>query len=189
MASILGASNTTVLLGDSANEAELKRQPLREFRVVHVAAHGIPSAKFPERSALLVHPADQEDGVLQAREILTLALDAALVTLSACDTGSGSLHGQDGVASLVRPFMAAGARTVVANLWAADDTFSLALMREFYRQLAAGLDVAGALRQAKLTMVERFGPQATPRLWSGVLAFGDGRARLAAGVTSASSKE
>ncbi len=66
-------------------------------------------------------------------------LNAELVTLSACDTGSGSLHGQDGVASLVRPFIAAGARTVVANLWTADDTFSLALMREFYRQLPQAL--------------------------------------------------
>ena len=61
-----------------------------------------------------------------------LRLRAQLVTLSACDTGSGSVHGQEGAASLVRPFIAAGARSVVASLWAMDDTFSLALMRDFY---------------------------------------------------------
>ena len=50
------------------------------------------------------------------------------------------------MSSLVRPFLAAGAHSVVANLWAADDQFSLSLMREFYRRLAAGADVADALR-------------------------------------------
>jgi CHAT domain-containing protein len=62
---------------------------------------------------------------------------------------------------------------VVANLWSADDTFSLAIMREFYRQLAAGVDKGEALRKAKLTMVRRFGPQAVPKLWSGLLMYGD----------------
>lgn len=181
---ILGAGQTTVLLGDAATEADVKRQPLHEFQVVHFAAHGIPSTKFPARSALLLRPAASEDGVLQAREILGLRLNADLVTLSACDTGSGSLHGQDGVSSLVRPFIAAGARTVVANLWAADDTFSLALMREFYRQLASGVDVAEALREAKLHMLELFGPRATPQLWSGVLAYGDGSGKLVGGSTA-----
>jgi hypothetical protein len=100
--------------------------------------------------------------------------DSAGTTLSACDTGTGVAHGQEGVSSLVRPFLAAGARTVVANLRTADDRFSLALMREFYWRLSAGADIAGALRGAKLRMIELFGPQAVPKLWSGVLAYGDG---------------
>ena len=64
---------------------------------------------------------------------------------------------------------------MVANLWAADDTFSLALMRAFYRQLATGTDIAMALRDAKREMIATFGPQAVPRLWSGVVAYGDAR--------------
>jgi CHAT domain-containing protein len=47
-------------------------------------------------------------------------------------------------------------------------------MREFYRQLAAGVDVAEAMRRSKLKMIERFGSDAVPKLWSGVLVFGDG---------------
>jgi CHAT domain-containing protein len=103
-----------------------------------------------------------------------MRIPVELVTLSACDTGTGTLHGEEGVSSLVRPFIAAGARTVVANLWSADDQFSLGLMREFYRQLADGTDIAGALRRAKLKMIEQFGRDATPKLWSGILAYGDG---------------
>ena len=159
-----------------ATEAAVKAQPLGDYRVLHLAAHGIVSTKVPARSALVLRPSETEDGLLQAREILNFRLNAALVTLSACDTSTGTAQGQDGVASLVRPFVAAGARAVVANLWAADDTFSAALMREFYRELARGVDIGESLRQAKLRMIQTFGPEATPRLWSGVLVHGDAAA-------------
>ena len=48
-------------------------------------------------------------------------------------------------------------------------------MRAFYRQLATGADIATALRDAKREMVTTFGPQAVPKLWSGVVAYGDAR--------------
>lgn len=174
----LGEARSTLLIGDSANEQELKRLRLQEYGVLHFAAHGIVSTKFPARSALLLRPGGQEDGLVQAREILDWRLAADLVTLSACDTGAGAVYGQEGVSSLVRPFLTAGARSVVANLWTADDRFSLALMREFYQQLASGADVGEALRRAKVRMIEQFGPEAMPRLWSGVLAYGDSSTTL-----------
>jgi CHAT domain-containing protein len=147
--------------------------------MLHFAAHGIVSTKSPARSAIVLKPAAGEDGLLQAREILGMSLNADLVTLSACDTGTGTVHGQEGVASLIRPFLAAGARTVVANLWDADDAFSLSLMQEFYRQLAIGTDVGESLRRAKLKMRQQFGPVAVPKLWSGVLVSGDAAVRVA----------
>jgi CHAT domain-containing protein len=185
---ILGERTSTVLLDEAATEDSVKRQALADYQVIHFAVHGLPSSKFPARAALLLHPGANDDGVLQAREILLLRLNAMLVTLSACDTGSGSRHGQDGPASLVRPFLASGARSVVANLWAADDTFSLALMREFYRRLAAGTDVAESLRDAKVHMVKSFGPQALPRLWSGVVVYGDGRGVVSGTASTTASR-
>jgi CHAT domain-containing protein len=173
VAATLGAARSTILIGEAATEQALKSQALNDYSVLHFAAHGIVSTKFPARSALLLRPSGAEDGLVQAREILEWRLAAQLVTLSACDTGSGGAYGQEGVASLVRPFLAAGAKSVVANLWTADDRFSLALMREFYGQLAAGTDVGEGLRRAKLKMLEQFGPQALPKLWSGVLVYGD----------------
>src|SRR3954469_18049211 len=174
-----GTNRSVVLVKEAATEAAIKAQPLVEYRVLHLAAHGIMSTKFPTRSALVLRPSGVEDGLLQAREILDLRLNATLVTLSACDTSTGADQGQDGVASLVRPFVAAGAHAVVANLWAADDTFTAALMREFYHELAAGSDIGESLRRAKLRMIESFGSQAVPRLWSGVLAYGDASAVVA----------
>lgn len=174
VASLLATSPTAVLLTSTATEAEFKRLALDHFGVLHFAAHGILSTKFPDRSAIVLKTSETEDGFLQAREILNLHLNASLVTLSSCEAGAGTIFGQEGVASLVRPFLAAGARTVVANLWAADDTFSLVLMKEFYRQLAIGTDKATALQRAKLSVIKQFGSQATPKLWSGFLLHGDG---------------
>jgi CHAT domain-containing protein len=173
---VFRGTESQLLVKEAATEAALKAQPLASYRILHLAAHGIMSTKVPARSALVLRPSGVEDGLLQAREILDLRLNATLVTLSACDTSTGADQGQDGVASLVRPFVAAGARAVVANLWAADDTFSAALMREFYRELAGGVDIGESLRRAKLRMIESFGPEALPKLWSGVLAYGDASA-------------
>jgi CHAT domain-containing protein len=188
VAAAFSGQPTIVLVGEAATEQAVKGQSLGDFRMLHFAAHGIVSTKSPERSAILLRPAAGEDGLFQAREILDVRLNADLVTLSACDTATGTVHGQEGVASLVRPFLAAGARTVVANLWDADDAFSLSLMREFYRQLATGADVGESLRQAKLRMRQQFGPVAVPKLWSGILVSGDVRRCGSGGCNSACPK-
>ena len=52
------------------------------------------------------------------------------------------------------------------------------MMREFYQQIATGRDIGEALRRAKLSMIEIFGPEAVPRLWSGVLVHGDASAAV-----------
>jgi CHAT domain-containing protein len=174
IAETLGLPMSRVLVPPEATEAALKREKVSQFTVLHFAVHGVPSSKFPERSALLLEPGSpNEDGLLQAREILNWRLNADLVVLSACETAAGGSFGQEGVSSLVRPFLAAGARAVVANLSEVEDAFSLALMKEFYRQLAAGHDVAEALRKAKLRMIAEFGNDASPKQWGGVIAFGD----------------
>ena len=183
--SLLGASSDDVVVDERATESSIKQMPLSNYRVLHFATHGLISTKYPERSALLLRQSKSEDGFLQAREILRMNLRADLVTLSACDTGTGQTFGQEGVSNLVRPVLAAGARSVLASLWGADDTFSLALMKAFYQNLSKKFDAGESLRQAKMTLLQRLGPNATPRLWSGYLLYGDSTAALPANRTSA----
>jgi CHAT domain-containing protein len=173
--SIVGG-DSVVLKGAEATEFAFKNQPLSRFRILHFAVHGLVSTRYPDRSALVFRtdPQGREDGLLQAREIVTLPLRADLVTLSACDTGTGKINGQEGSATLVRPFLVAGAKAVVANLWSADDDFTRTLMKEFYNQLESGLDVGSALTQAKLRITGRYGKAAPPRLWAGFIVVGDG---------------
>jgi tetratricopeptide (TPR) repeat protein len=158
-----------------ATESTFKAAKLSEASILHFALHGIANAKFPQRAALVFRP-DQtsEDGLLQAHEIAGLNLQARLITLSACNSGSGPV-GQEGVASLVRPFLGhASVATVVASLWPVDDAVSLRLMTEFYAALAKGADAGSALRSAKQSMRRAF-PSLPPRLWAGYLTFGTGR--------------
>lgn len=121
---------------------------------------------------------NQNDGLLQVREIRDLHLSAGLVTLSACDAGAGKLEGQNGVASVVQAFLFSGAHSVVASLWTADDTFTAALMDRFYKYLSRGSPVGESLRSAKLELIDRFGPKAVPLFWAGFFVTGDPNIRI-----------
>jgi CHAT domain-containing protein len=116
-----------------------------------------------------------EGCLLVALEAEELDLRAAeLVTLSACDTGSGRTAGGEGVLGLQRAFLVAGARAVLASQWRVPDRPTQALMQEFYKRLW-GKDLvskAEALRQAQALMIERWdGPSGTFR--SGTKAKGE----------------
>ncbi len=165
-----------VLVGAAATEANFKSQELSAYRVIHLAVHGVSSPQFPDRAALVLgnSAASGEDGLLQAREIRDLDLRADLVVLSACETGNGKLLGEEGIASLERAFLLAGAKSVIASLWTADDTYTIALMKRMYQHLVDGSDKGTALQQAKLDLLKEFGDQALPVYWAGFTLVGDG---------------
>jgi CHAT domain-containing protein len=171
---IVGPGAVT-LLGKDATETAFKKEPLDQFRVLHLAVHGFADAQYPERSALVLgtDPKSRDDGLLQVREIIRLRLNAELTTLSACDTGVGKLQGQEGVSSLVEAFLVAGSKSVVASLWSADDTFASALMDRFYLRLGQGQDTGSALRDAKLDLLAKYGEQVSPFYWAGFVAVGE----------------
>jgi len=170
--------NAEILLGTTATESTFKKEPLNEFRVLHLAVHGFADPQYPERSALVLgaDPKSGEDGLLQVREIKRLRLNAELTTLSACDSGVGKLQGEEGVSDLAEAFLAAGSKAVVASLWSADDTFASALMERFYQRLASGENTSTALRGAKLDLLTKYGAQVSPFYWAAFVAIGDASA-------------
>ena len=148
--------------------------------MVHLAVHAISNEKNPSRAAL-VFPPDPErgqDGMLEPQDILNLRFNAKVVVLSACATSAGQLQGQVGVANVARAFLQAGAESVVSTLWPVEDSYSLALMKLFYRHFARGEDVATALTLAKRDMFVSYGDQMPPVLWAGFIVFGNGHAKL-----------
>lgn len=179
----VGTKGSVVLLGRDATETAFKAQPLGEFRIIHLATHSVASTQFPERAALVLDrdPGSPDDGLLQVREIARLALNADLVTLSACDTGIGRLQGEEGVTNLVQAFFIAGAKAVVASLWAADDSDTTSLMEQFYRHLAEKMDKATALQHAKIDLVKKYGDQAPPFYWAGFIMAGEGSTTIPIG--------
>ena len=168
-------SDAVILLGRDATETGFKKQPLDQFRILHLAVHGFADTQYPERSALVLgaDPQSADDGLLQVREIIRLRLNAELTTLSACDSGVGKLQGQEGISNLVEAFLVAGSKSVVASLWSADDTFASALMEKFYRHLAQGEDTSSALRNAKLDLLAKYADQVSPFYWAAFIAVGE----------------
>jgi CHAT domain-containing protein len=172
---VLGARNSVLLTGLNATKTAFVHESLGDFSIIHFAAHAIVAPKFPERSALILGraPHSKDDGLLQARDIAKLNLNANLVTLSACDTANGKLEGEEGVTSLVQAFLLAGAKSVLASVWKVDDASTAALMKQFYTHIAQGEDEASALRDAELDLLNQLDNPA-PAYWAGFILTGDG---------------
>jgi CHAT domain-containing protein len=167
-AAIATGPDASIVLGPAATESALKRAAAERYRVIHLAVHSVVDANRPDRAALIFldDPAAGEDGLLQAPEIAQLRLRTDLVVLSACDTAVGPIQGQEGVATIARSFLLAGARNVISTLWAADDNSSVTLLKRFYAHLGAGDSPALSLAEAKREFIAQFGSAAAPWYWA-----------------------
>jgi CHAT domain-containing protein len=179
-----------IVTGQAFTDNAVKgRSDLDQYRVIHFATHGIvtpPQARCPAQPALLTSfGGSGSDGLLTFREIFDLRLDADLVILSACDTASkastaatreaGLVTGGDvELDGLVRAFVAAGGRTVLASHWPVPDDFD-ATQRLITGLFTApsGTSVATALRLSEQQLMDD--PRTShPFYWSAFAAIGDG---------------
>ena len=142
-----------------ANRATATGGELSNYRMVHLATHGLLNSEHPELSGLVLSLVDQsgkpQDGFVRMHEIYNLHLPADIVVLSACQTGLGKEIRGEGLVGLTRGFMYAGAQRVVASLWQVDDLATAELMKRFYRgMLKDGMRPAAALRAAQLELAK-----------------------------------
>ncbi len=100
------------------------------------------------------------DSILLAEHVAGLDLShVKLVVLSACDSGRGPVLANEGVFSIHRAFLMAGARGTVSALWAVPDDATAELMSEFYVGLRGdGLAPSAALRRAQLRVARYVTP-------------------------------
>jgi CHAT domain-containing protein/Tfp pilus assembly protein PilF len=146
--------------------------------LLHFACHALADEASPLDSSLaLTMPAEwkpgQPNGLLQAWEIFEqVRLDADLVALSACGTGLGKEMSGEGVLGLTRAFQFAGARSVLASLWAVRDDSTAELMGRFYGHLKNGRSKDAALRAAQVEMI-RQGWSFHPNRWAAFQLSGD----------------
>lgn len=133
---------------------------------LHIASHGFIDEIYPKLSGILfAREGTPADAVLYTSEVYNLALNADLVTLSACESGLGKVVRGEGMLGLTRGFLYAGAGNVMVSLWQVADRSTADLMVEFYRNVLAGQSFATALRNAKLTLI-RQGTNAFPLEWA-----------------------
>jgi CHAT domain-containing protein len=152
---------------------------LSRYRYLHFATHGLVDSMHPELTALVFSLVDEDgnpqDGYLRAHEIYNLHLSADLVVLSACKTALGKEISGEGLISLTRGFMYAGAPRVVASLWRVDDDSPAELMKLFYQgMIEEGKPPAAALRAAQLELLKSPRWQA-PHYWAAFVLQGEWR--------------
>lgn len=186
-----GGGGTQVVTGGAFSDTAIKADPdLDEYRILHFATHGLvagPRPDCPSQPALLTSFGGPEsDGLLTFSEIFDLRLDADLIILSACDTaGHGSRAaseaagvggGEYALDGLVRAFVGAGGRTIVASHWPVPVDFD-ATERLISGLFTAppGTGTAGALRRAQLALMDER-DTSHPYYWSGFAVVGDGAA-------------
>jgi len=192
--SVLGTGNSQLVTGqDFADDEIIARPDLDQYRIVHFATHGLvtpPRTVCPARPALLTSFGGAgSDGLLSFQEIFDLKLDADIVILSACDTAArasvqatreAGLDSGGGAAldGLVRSFIGAGGRSVLASHWPAPDDFN-ATRRLITGLFAAqaGTSIADALLGAERELMDD-ALTSHPYYWAGFAIIGDGRRRL-----------
>ncbi len=180
----------SLLTGGDFTDTHLRAMDdLDEYRILHFATHGLvtaPAADCPPRPALLTSFGDGDsDGLLSFAEIFDLRLDADLVILSACNTASvGGLSasreagvttgGDFALDGLVRAFVGAGGRTVVASHWPVPDDYNATgrLISGFFAA-TSGQGTAEALRRSQLALMDD-AETSHPFYWSAFAVVGDG---------------
>ena len=186
----IGGQDSELITGSAfTDDAVLGRRDLDRFRILHFATHGLvtpPRAGCPARPALLTSfaPRPESDGLLQFGEIFDMRLNADLVVLSACDTAgaagvettraAGLSGGGGALDGLVRAFIGAGSRSVIASHWPAPEEYRATerLIGGLFTA-AAGQSTAEALRAAQIKLMDD-ADTSHPFYWSGFAVIGDG---------------
>ena len=164
--------NVEPLIGKNATKDEVLRR-LNAVSLVHIAAHG-----SAERGEILLSPnlgsskrPKEKDYLLTMTDVLNAKLEAKLVVLSCCHSGRGKIKAE-GVVGIARAFLGAGARSVIASLWAIDDKATLTFMRHFYEHLVKGQSASKSLHEAMKIMRESKEFSAV-KYWAPFMLIGD----------------
>ncbi len=174
---------TKAIIGSQATEAAIVKK-MSSAKLIHFATHGLLDGinAIDSPGAIAFTPDAKNDGFLTTSEIMDKfglpgkqKLQADLVVLSACDTGTGDIRGE-GVIGLSRAFMASGVTNLVVSLWKVPDEQTVKLMTEFYTNIYEGkLDKAQGMRQAMLKMLKDKDGDPDPTNWAAFTVIGNAK--------------
>ncbi|NEQ70120.1 MAG: CHAT domain-containing protein, partial [Symploca sp. SIO2D2] len=180
----------TPLMNRQATEAAIKNS--NSPKILHIATHGfflssynseLEEQTYQDNPLLLSglvlagfrkeQSGSNEDGILTAQEVSALDLvGTKLVVLSACDTGLGKLDAGEGLYSLRRALVIAGAESQLISLWKVEDNATKELMIAYYDKLLANQGRSEALRQTQLEMLNSE-EYAHPYYWAAFIPSGN----------------
>ena len=164
---------TTPILKENATKVTLLNRAMRA-KLIHIATHGSASAGFLAfgtyaytfaRKSQYGNYIGADNVLLYPEEVEKLNISPALVVLSSCDSGRGTVKA-DGIQGMARAFILAGAQSVLTTLWKVPDESASVFMQFFYEYLLGGLRSSFALQKAILS-VRCFAKYSQYIHWSG----------------------
>ncbi len=178
LAQIYGQAQSKAFTGREATEKAFKTLAPR-YRTIHLATHGILDNRHPLYSYLLLTKTEgdpENDGLLEAREIMDMNINADLAVLSACDTARGRVGAGEGVIGMSWAFFVASVRTTVVSQWKVNSASTSQLMVNFYQALKSEqkdgtANKAEALRKAALSLMKD-SRYRHPFYWAGFVMVG-----------------
>lgn len=180
LARLYGAARSKVYVGAEAREDRVTSEAGRTS-ILHFTTHGTLNNASPMYSYLtMAEGGPNDDGLLEAWELMQMDLKAELVVLSACETARGRIGGGEGVVGLSWAMFIAGVPSTVVSQWKVESASTRDLMVNFHRSLISsvapkqpGPTKADALRQAALKLMRN--PETShPFYWAGFVLVGDG---------------
>jgi CHAT domain-containing protein len=173
-AEVYGQKVSSIHIGAAAREDKVKAE-MGEYRIVHFATHGVLNDRNPLYSylALATGNHSNEDGLLEAWELMEMNLKAEMVVLSACDTARGRIGDGEGMIGMTWALFVAGAPTTVASQWKIPSETTTKLMVAFHKN-AKKMSKAEAWREAALEMIKEPRYRMKPFYWAGFVVVGNG---------------
>ena len=145
---------TTPTLHEQATKMILLSM-INSAKVVHLATHGSATAGFLAFAGLSSsrprEVTDDKTVLLYPEEVEKLHISPALVVLSSCDSGRGTVKA-DGIQGMARAFILAGAQSVLTTMWRIHDESASTFMKFFYQYLMDGFPSSVALHKASLSV-------------------------------------
>jgi CHAT domain-containing protein/tetratricopeptide (TPR) repeat protein len=175
---LYGTSRSKVYIGADAREDRVKSEATRA-KVIHFATHGILNNASPMYSYLaLAEGGVNEDGLLEAWELMQMDLHADLAVLSACETARGRIGAGEGMIGFSWAMFIAGVPSIVVSQWKVESAGTRDLMVNFHRSLISPaknrVSKSESLRQASLKLMKN--PETShPFYWASFVMVGDGR--------------
>ena len=123
-----------------------------EYRIMHLAGHGIFNEKDPDRSGMLIG-----DGIfLSTREICQMSKVPDLVFVNCCYLGKVSGQAEETMsnryklaANIGTQLIMNGVKVVIAAGWAVDDANALLFAKRFYTEMLRGEEFGKAIQTAR----------------------------------------
>jgi len=168
-------SQTTAMIAEQAQKNQFlsaiaeKQEPLQ---ILHFHTHAQADPSSPTESWISF-----QEEKMYLYELYYSQLDASLAVLGACETAEGQLQIGEGVMSFARGFTHAGCQSVVATLWASNESSTTEILVQFYEALSQGKSKRAALTQSKRSFLQDNSSRPNiayhPRNWASLVLIGN----------------